>query len=64
MDALLNAEFRDEHIERSIQDTDNLRLANDRAVALREVGDKNAQEQVRRLFLRELSRVPFAEMDL
>lgn len=64
VDTLLDAELRDEHIERSIQDTDNLRLADDRAVALRKVGDQDTQEQVCRLFLRELSRVPFAGMDL
>ena len=64
VDTLLDAELRDEHIERSIQDTDNLLLADDRAVALRKVGNQDTQEQVRRLFLRELSRVPFAEMDL
>ena len=47
MDPLLNAKFRDEHIESSIKDAHNNSWANDRPVALCEIGDKDAEIQVR-----------------
>ena len=61
MDTLLNAELGNEHIEGGVEHVDDLGLANDRAVAVREVRDQDTQEQVRRLLLSEHSGVTLTE---
>lgn len=53
MDALLNAELGDEDVERLVEDADDSRGAHDGAVALGEIVDEHAEEEVRRLLLRE-----------
>ena len=54
VDTLLDTELWHENIKRSIQDTDDLGLTNNRTVALGEVVDQDAQEQMSGLLLREL----------
>ena len=61
MDTLLDAEFGNEHIEGGVEHVDDLGLADDRTVAVREVRDQDTQEQVRRLLLGEHSRVALTE---
>jgi hypothetical protein len=60
MDSLLDAEFRDQDVERSVQNTHNLGLTDDRAIAGSKIGDEDTKVQVSRLLLREGSRVAFA----
>ena len=60
MDALLDTELGNEDIEGRIEHTNDLRLADDRAVTLRQVGDEDAKVEVSRLLLRELGRVALA----
>lgn len=63
MDTLLNAKFGDKDIKCGIQHTNHLSLADDRAIALGEVGDENTQEEMSRLLLCEGSRVSFAVIE-
>lgn len=58
MHTLLHTELGDKHIERSFQNVDDLGLANNRAVALRQVRNEDAQEQMRGLLLRKVGRIP------
>ena len=60
MDTLLDTELGYVDVEGSIKNTDNLCLANDGTIALSEIGDENAKEEVSGLLLRQLSRVLFA----
>jgi hypothetical protein len=60
MDTLLDTELGNEDIERCIQNTNNLGLPHDRAVASGEVRDHDAKEQVSGLLLRKGCRIPFA----
>lgn len=57
MDPLLNTKLRHIYIEGSIKDTDYFGLANDWAIALSQVSDEQAQEQMCGLLLCELSGV-------
>ena len=59
VDTLLDTELWHENIKRSIQDTDDLGLTNNRAIALGKVRDEDTEVQMRRLFLGELRRVTF-----
>lgn len=59
MNPLLDTEFGDINIEGGVQYTYNLRLADDRSIALGQVVDEEAEEQMSRLLLREASRVLF-----
>lgn len=58
MYTLFDAELWDENVKRGVEDTNNFGLADDGAVALREIRDEDTQEQVVRLLLCELGRVP------
>jgi hypothetical protein len=58
--ALLDAELGHVHVERRVEDADDLSGTDDGPVALREVANHDAEEQVRRLLLRELGRVALA----
>ena len=53
MHALLDAELGDEDVERLVEDTDDSRRADDRAVALSKVVDEDAEEEVCGLLLRK-----------
>lgn len=61
--ALLNAKLRDQDVERSVENADNLGGPDDGTVLLRQVGDEDAEEEVSRLLLSELRRVAFAVTD-
>ena len=60
MHALLDAKLGNVDVESSIENTDDLGLANDRAVALGKVVDKDAEEQMSRLLLSKTGRVLLA----
>lgn len=53
MDTLLNCKLGNENVERRVKNTNDSSLADDRAKALCEVGDEEAQEQVSGLLLSE-----------
>lgn len=54
MYTLLDTEFWDEDIERSVENTDNNGRADDRTVTLGKICNKDAEIQMRRLLLSEL----------
>lgn len=54
MDTLLDTELGNENVESGVENTNNASLTDDGAKLLGEVGDKETQEQVSRLLLREL----------
>lgn len=54
---LLDAELRDHDIERLVEHADDRGRPDDGSVALREVGNEDAKEEVCRLLLREASGV-------
>lgn len=60
VDALLDTELGNVDIKCGIENTDNLGLTDDSAVALSEVVDEDAEEQVRRLLLSKAGRVLLA----
>lgn len=60
MHPLLNSEFGNKNIESSIQHTNNSGLTNNGAVSLREVRNQDTEEQMSRLLLSQLRRVPLA----
>lgn len=60
MNTLLDTKLRDQYIEGCIQDTDNLRLADDRPIALCEIMYEDTEVQVSGLLLRQLGRVTLA----
>jgi hypothetical protein len=60
MDALLDTELGDENIKGSVENPHNTGLANNGSVSLRQVRNQQAQEQMRRLLLRQLGRILFA----
>ena len=64
MDTLLDTELGNEHIEGRIEHTNDLRLADDGAVALRQVGDEDAKVEMSGLLLRELGRVALAVLSI
>lgn len=57
VNSLLDAELGDIDIKCSVQYANNLGLTHDRSIALSQVGNQQAQEEVSRLLLSELSRV-------
>lgn len=58
---LLDAELRNIDIESSIEDTNDLSLTHNRTIALSQVGNQQAKEQMSGLLLRELSRILLAK---
>ena len=60
MNSLLDAELGNKDVERSIKDTNNLGLPNDRSIPISEVRNKHTKEEVGRLLLSKCGRVAFA----
>ena len=61
MHTLLDAELRNINIERSIEDANDLSLTHDRTIALSQIGNQQAKEQMSGLLLCEFSRILLAK---
>lgn len=59
VDTLLDTELRYIDVEGRIENTNNLCLADDGTIALSEIGDEDAKEEMSRLLLCQLSRILF-----
>lgn len=64
MDTLLDTKFWNKDIEGGVEDTNNLRLTNDRTITLSKVRDQDAEEEMGRLLLSKGGRIAFAETDI
>lgn len=61
VDSLFNAEFRNQYVEGSIEYIDDPSLSDNRSVTLGQVRDKDAEEKMGGLLLRQFRRVSFTE---